>query len=125
MNHDAFVQLIRTIDVAGNAGDTNRALACFADDAVYMEPRDEQRYEGRAELFDFFGGDDPPPMSMTWHHLVVEGDIGVGEYTYRGNRQYHGLVIVALRNGVIARWREYQTASPLPWEEFVGPSRFD
>ena len=125
MNHDAFVTLMRTIADAWNAGDTNRALACFADDAVYMEPRDEQRYEGRAELFDFFGGDDPPPMSMTWHHLVVEGDIGVGEYTYRGNRQYHGLVIVALRNGVIARWREYQTASPLPWEEFVGPSRFD
>ena len=125
MNHDAFVTLMRTIADAWNAGDTNRALACFADDAVYMEPRDEQRYEGRAELFDFFGGDDPPPMSMTWHHLVVEGDIGVGEYTYRGNRQYHGLVIVALRNGVIARWREYQTASPLPWEEYVGASRFD
>jgi SnoaL-like domain len=125
MDHAAFVTLMQTIADAWNSGDTNRALACFADDAVYIEPPDEQRYEGRDELFDFFGGDDPPPMSMAWHHLVVDGEIGVGEYTFRGNRQYHGLVIVQPRGGVIARWREYQTESPLPWEEFVGPSRFD
>jgi ketosteroid isomerase-like protein len=125
MDHDAFVTLMRTIADAWNDGDTNRALSCFADDAVYMEPPDEQRYEGHDELFAFFGGDDPPPMSMAWHHLAVDGDVGVGEYTYRGNRQYHGLVIVQLRDGLIARWREYQRESPLPWEDFVGPSRFD
>ena len=112
MDHDAFVRLMRTIADGWNTGDTERALACFADDAVYMEPPDEQRYEGRAELYDFFGGQDPPPMRMEWHHLVVDGDIGVGEYTYRGNRQYHGLVIVQLRNGVVSRWREYQIESP-------------
>ena len=125
MDHDAFVALMQTIAESWNARDTNRALDCFADDAVYMEPPDEQRYEGRAALFDFFGGDDPPTMFMAWHHLVVDGEIGVGEYTYRGNRQYHGLVIVQLRDGVIARWREYQTESPLSWDAFVGPSRFD
>jgi ketosteroid isomerase-like protein len=125
MDHDAFVTLMQAIADAWNAGDTNRALACFADDAVYVEPPDEQRYEGRDELFDFFGRDHPPPMSMAWHHLVVDGDIGVGEYTFRGNRQYHGLVIVQLRDGMIARWREYQTESPLSWDEFVGRSRFD
>lgn len=124
MEHDGFVRLMQTIADAWNAGDTERALACFADDAVYLEPPDEQRYEGRAALYAFFGGEDPPPMHMEWHHLVVEGDVGVGEYTYRGTNQYHGLVIVQLRNGVIARWREYQTRSPLPFDEFVGPSRF-
>ena len=124
MEHRAFVALMQAIADAWNAGDTNRALACFTDDAIYMEPPDEQRYEGREELFDFFGGDDPPPMEMAWHHLVVDGDIGMGEYTYRGTRQYHGLVIVQVREGVIARWREYQTESALPWEDFIGPSRF-
>ena len=119
MQHDAFVTLMQTIAQAWNDGDTNRALACFADDAVYMEPPDDQRYERRNELYVFFGGEDPPPMVMEWHHLVVDGDIGVGEYTYRGTRQYHGLVIVQL-----ARWREYQTGSALPWDDFVGPSRF-
>jgi ketosteroid isomerase-like protein len=125
VDHDAFVRLMQTIADGWNTGDTERALACFADDAVYMEPPDEQRYEGRAELYDFFGGHNPPPMRMEWHHLVVDGDIGVGEYTYRGNRQYHGLVIVQLWNGVIARWREYQVESSQSWEAFVGPSRFD
>ena len=124
MEHRAFVALMQAIADAWNAGDTNRALACFTDDAIYMEPPDEQRYEGREELFGFFGGDDPPPMEMAWHHLVVDGDIGMGEYTYRGTRQYHGLVIVQVREGVIARWREYQTESALPWEDFIGPSRF-
>lgn len=124
MNHDEFVTLMETIRERWIAGDTLRALECFTDDCVYMEPPDEQRYEGRAELFEFFGGDDPPPMDLAWHHLVVDGDIGVGEYTYRGTHQYHGLVIVQLRGGRIGRWREYQARSDLPWEEFVGPSRF-
>ncbi|MGZ8592111.1 MAG: nuclear transport factor 2 family protein [Actinomycetota bacterium] len=79
---------------------------------------------GTDALFEFFGGEDPPSMWMEWHHLVVDGDTGVGEYTYRGNRQYHGLVIVQLRDGVIARWREYQVESELRWDRFVGPSRF-
>ena len=39
---------------------------------------------GEPSSYAFFGAEDPPPMSMTWHHLLVEGDIGVGEYTYRG-----------------------------------------
>ena len=125
MEHQPFVALMQAIADAWNAGDTKRALACFADDAIYMEPPDEQRYEGREELHDFFGGEHPPPMELAWHHLVVDGDIGVGEYTYRGTHQYHGLVIVQLRGGVIARWREYQTESALPCEDFVGPSRFD
>ena len=124
MDHDAFVTLMQTVADSWNGGDTARALACFTDDAVYMEPPDEQRYEGREELFVFFGGEDPPPMSMEWHHLVVDGDIGVAEYTYRGNRQFHGLVIVQLRDDLIARWREYERGSALRWEDFVGPSRF-
>ena len=124
MEHDAFVGLMQTIAESWNAGDTERALACFTDDAVYMEPPDEQRYAGRDELYGFFGGADPPPMHLAWHHLVVDGDVGVAEYTYRGTRQYHGLVIVQLRDGAISRWREYQVESELPWDEFVGPSRF-
>jgi hypothetical protein len=89
-----------------------------------VEPPDRQRYEGREELYAFFGGQDPPPMSMSWHHLLVEGDIGVGEYTYRGEQQFHGLVIVQLRDGRISRWREYERESSLSFEEFAGPSLF-
>jgi hypothetical protein len=124
VTHEEFVSLMETVAESWNAGDTARGLSCFTGDAVYMEPPDRQRYEGRAELFDFFGGEAPPPMSMTWHHLLVEGDIGVGEYTYRGERQFHGLVIVQLRDGRISRWREYERESPLSFQEFAGPSLF-
>ena len=51
----------------------------YDDFVTLMEPPDEQRYEGRDELFEFFGGDDPPPMDLAWQHLVVDGDTGVGE----------------------------------------------
>ncbi len=124
MTHEEFVTLMQAVAESWNAGDTERGLSCFTDDAVYMEPPDRQRYEGRAELDAFFGGENPPPMSMTWHHLLVEGDIGVGEYTYRGERQFHGIVIVRLRDGRISRWREYERESALPFEEFAGPSLF-
>ena len=46
MAHDAFVRLMQTI-------------ASFTDDAVYLEPQEEHRYEGPSELYDFFGGQDP------------------------------------------------------------------
>ena len=124
MDHDEFVNLMEAVRDSWIAGDTRRALELFTEDAVYMEPPDTQRYVGRDELFEFFGGDDPPPMQLRWHHLVVDGDIGVGEYTFRGNRQYHGIAIVELRDGRISRWREYQVESPLDWEAFAGPRRF-
>ncbi len=124
MEHRDFVALMDTIAEAWNVGDTHRALACFTEDAIYMEPPDSQRHEGHDELFEFFGGDDPPPMFMEWHLLLVDGDVGAGEYTYRGRRQYHGVVVVRLRDGRITHWREYQRPSALSWEEFVGPSRF-
>ena len=76
MNRDDFVELMEAIAESWIAGDTRRALELFTEDAVYMEPPDEQRYEGREELFEFFGGDDPPPMQLRWHHLVVDGDVG-------------------------------------------------
>ena len=69
---------METIAASWNTGDTERASPA-SPTTRFMEPPDEQRYEGRAELYDFFGGEDPPPMHPDWHHLVVDGDIGVGE----------------------------------------------
>ena len=57
MDAAGFAELMETIARSWNEGDTHRALECFTDDAVYMEPPDEQLHRRHAELFEFFGGD--------------------------------------------------------------------
>jgi hypothetical protein len=63
---------------------------------------------------------------MEWHHLVFdpEAQIGAGEYTFQMKGRHHGIVIVKLKDGLIASWREYQYSSSLPFDEFVGESAF-
>ena len=126
MDRAGFAELMRTLAHAWSTGDARTAADCFTADVVYVEPPDRQRYVGRAEVFELSGGDDPPAMSMTWHHLVYDPEqrIGFGEYTFRGRRQYHGIVAVQIREGGIARWREYQYPDDADWDRFVGDSRF-
>ena len=128
MDSESFVRLMQTVADGWNENDAAKAANCFAEDASYIEPPDKQAYQGRAALFDFFGGnDDPPPrMEMVWHHLIFDegAQIGCGEYTFQGQGRYHGVVMVKLVDGLIATWREYQYASDLEWEEFVARSAF-
>ena len=109
-------------------GNAAKAVECFTEDALYEEPPRKQFHSGRADLFGFFGGEKGTelPMHMTWHHLVFDPvtQVGAGEYTFRLNRQYHGVVMVQLRGGRIARWREYETESSLSFEEFSAATRF-
>lgn len=127
MDSHEFTSLMHRLAHAWNTGDANAAADCFTTDAIYVEPGDRQRYVGRAEIFALSGGQAPPPMAMTWHSLVFDGaqQLGCGEYTFRGRRQYHGLVITQLRDGRISRWREYQYPSESDWTEFIGDSHFE
>jgi ketosteroid isomerase-like protein len=124
-----FDQLLFQVADGWNRGDAQSAADCFADDAVYIEPPDKQLYRGKAELYEFFGGDEgrDAPMSMTWHNRIFdeERQVGTGEYTfgYRG-RLTHGIVIVKVRNGKIWRWREYQYRTEMDWNKFIGESDF-
>jgi ketosteroid isomerase-like protein len=112
---------------AWNEGDPDAAAALFAEDAIYLEPPDRQRYAGRSALRDFFaetarGG----PMSMTWHELVFDpsSGVGAGEYTFTWNgRTLHGISWAQIEGGLIRRWREYQYPSELDWEAFIGVAR--
>ena len=126
MDAAAFRAMLATIAEAWNAGDTHTALACFADDARYTEPPDEQHYEGRDQLYEFFGGEDPPPMSMAWHTIVFDAELqmGAAEYTFTGTNTYHGVVVIRLRDELIANWREYQHRSDLDWEGFTALNPF-
>jgi ketosteroid isomerase-like protein len=126
MDRHQFVSLMGTLAEAWSNGDSRTAADCFTADAVYVEPPDRQRYVGRAALYDLSGGDAPPAMTMTWHHLAFdeEGRVGFGEYTFQGRRRFHGVTVVAVRDGRIHRWREYQYQDDRDWTQFVGDSAF-
>jgi ketosteroid isomerase-like protein len=119
---------METIAAGWNEGNARKAADCFAEDALYLEPPDRQFFSGRPALYEFFGGGKKPepPMKMTWHHLAFdeESRVGFGEYSFQMNRRYHGVVVVRLRDGKIANWREYQYESPLEWKEFVSKNPF-
>jgi hypothetical protein len=126
MDAAGFRSLLETVRRAWVDGDTEAALACFTDDARYTEPPDAQHYQGRQQLWEFFGGDDPPPMSMSWHTVVFDEELqmGAGEYTFTGTRTYHGVAVIRLRKERISNWREYQHPSDLDWESFTALNRF-
>jgi ketosteroid isomerase-like protein len=128
LSADDYKRLMNQVAEAWNANDARRAVELFTDDAVYSAPPQGRVRRGRDELFRFFGGPTgrPRPMRMEWHHLVFdeESQIGAGEYTFTYDIRTHGAVMVRIVDGKIANWREYEEASPLDWEEFMGPNRF-
>jgi hypothetical protein len=121
-----FRGLLERVAAGWNAGDARAAVDCFADNAVYEEPPAKQLYRGRPALFEFFGGDKQLPMSMRWHHIAFDAatQVGFGEYTFKLTGQYHGIVVVRVRDGLITHWREYQYKSDLPYDEFARETRF-
>ena len=123
-----FNRLMQTVADGWNEGKAGKAADCFSEDAIYVEPPEKQLYHGRAELYEFFGGDHGPdiPMKMTWHHLAFneEEQVGFGEYTFQMHGRYHGIVVVKVEAGLIHHWREYQYPTELNWEEFTSHNPF-
>jgi hypothetical protein len=123
-----FERLMQTVAAGWNEGNAQKAANCFSEKAIYVEPPEKQLYHGRAELYEFFGGDAGTdlPMKMTWHHLAFheEEQVGFGEYTFQLNNRYHGIVVIKLESGLIKHWREYQYRSELEWEEFTSRHQF-
>jgi len=123
-----FRVLLQTVARGWNSNDARLAANCFTDDAVYSAPPDPRVRRGKKQLFDFFGGEKGRnrPMRMEWHHLMFdeEDQIGAGEYTFTYQIRTHGVAIVRLADGKIANWREYEQASPLEWNQFIGENRF-
>ncbi|NUP03453.1 MAG: nuclear transport factor 2 family protein, partial [Nonomuraea sp.] len=78
MDRYDFERLMQALARAWSSADPRGAVACFAEDIVYIEPPDRQRYVGLTELYELSGGDQPGPMSMTWHHLVFDPERQIG-----------------------------------------------
>lgn len=123
-----FVTVLQELAAAWNEGDAERAALCFTEDAVYSEPPDKQRFEGRRELFEFFGGAQgrQGQMEMVWHHLAYspETGVGFGEFSFTYGSTAHGVAVVKLLDGKISNWREYWYGSDLPWAEFIAANEF-
>ena len=103
--------------------DTEGALECFTDDAVYMEPPDIQLYQGHSQLESYFGAL-VSGTTMRLHNVWFDEEhhVGAVEYTF-GMRQRveadHGVAVVEIEDGRIARWREYQRKGSARFEDFV------
>lgn len=123
-----FMLIMSELAAAWNDGDAKKAAGLFTENAVYSEPPDKQLYEGREALYRFFGGDQgrPGEMSMTWHHLAFDAanQIGFGEFSFTYGSTVHGIAVVKLDGGKIARWREYWYESDLDWDDFTRQNRF-
>ena len=119
-----FEALMATLARAWTRQQTRLALDCFTADALYMQPPDLQLYRGRDELERLFAAL-PPGTSMTFHHLAFDArtQVGFGEFSFGregATRADHGVVVVTLREGRIASWREYFQEGPASFSEFVG-----
>lgn len=123
MDSREYDSLMTKLAQAWSRQDTESALECFAADAVYFEPPDVQFYQGREQLRSYFAALKPGTF-MVFHHLSFDetGQVGAGEFSFGlrgGSFADHGVVIVDIRDGKIASWREYLRKGPSAFEDFV------
>jgi ketosteroid isomerase-like protein len=123
LDHTQFEALMGRVAGAWSAQDTAAALVCFTTDAVYMEPPDKQLFVGHAQLYPYFGALKPNTY-LHFQHLWfdVAKQIGCVEFSFgvaaRPHAQ-HGIIVVTLRDGLIAQWREYVQKGPAAFAEFI------
>jgi len=123
LSAEAFVALMERLADAWSRQDTERGVACFTDDAVYMQPPDEQLFRGRAELRKYFGAL-KPGTTMKFEHLAFDerAQRGFGEFTFGSvgaAKADHGVTVVEVREGRIASWREYFVEGPAAFPDFI------
>ena len=119
----AFEQLMHRLAAAWSAQDTDVAVACFTEDAVYMEPPDVQLYRGHEQLRPYFAALEPGTF-MRFHNLWFDeaSATGAGEYSFGLEGQEVadvGVVVVTIERGAIAQWREYQRKGPADFSTFI------
>lgn len=126
MTATQFRALIDRVATGWRTGDARLAADCFAETAVYEEPPAKQLYRGRPALYAFFGGEEKLPMQMRLHHVAFDerSQTGFAEYTFKLANQYHGIIVIRVRDGLITHWREYQYKSDVPYEEFARATLF-
>jgi hypothetical protein len=127
LSSEDFAEIMRIIQDGWNENDARKSANCFTEDAIYSSPP-SRGHRGRENLYERFGGakGSTVPMKIVWHHLVFDSaqQLGMAEYTFQYHLQTHGVVVLKLSHGLISNWREYDIASELSWDKFVGGNNF-
>jgi ketosteroid isomerase-like protein len=118
-----FRELMNRLADGWSRQNTEQALSCFTEDAVYMEPPNIQFFEGHTQLRPYFAALKPGTF-MRFHNLWFDESrqVGAGEYSFGESGDTtadHGVVVVQLRDGRIAFWREYQQKGPVSFNRFL------
>jgi len=117
MTRAEFSAALEALARAWQERDYERAASFFAPDVQYMDPL-RYHHLSRSEVLRFFQDDEGYPQRTAWRTVVFDEarQLGAVEYTYEGTYRYHGVTLIDVREGLIARWREYQHLSELDWE---------
>lgn len=123
LTSDEFRGLLQQLADAWTDLDGDRAAELFADDAVYMQPPDEQLFVGRDQLRAYFGPLDPGTylrLDNVWFDEVHQR--GACEFTFGVGDQEpvdHGVAIVDVADRRIRAWREYLVKGPADQDRFL------
>lgn len=128
-NHQQFTDLMGHLADAWGEQDTEAAVACFTLDAVYMQPPDVQFYTGHEQFRAYFGALKPGTY-LRYQNLWFDESKQVGcvEFSFGGEGKPtadHGTIIVELRDGLIAHWREYVQKGAADFGEFTASNGKD
>lgn len=119
MNAEAFRQMLETMASAWTTRDYETVASCFHEELFYSDALNYE-HRTRAELLDFFRDDGGLEQYCRFHNAVFDEDrqLGVAEYTYRGNQTYFGTVWIEIVDEKIKTWREYQYTTQMARYEF-------
>lgn len=123
IGHQEFVDLMGRLAVAWGEQDSETAVACFTPNAVYMQPPNLQFYTGHEQFRAYFGALEPGTY-LRFQNLWFDTNKQTGcvEFSFGREGQPtadHGTIVVEVRNGLIADWREYVQKGPADFVEFV------
>ena len=123
LNEQQFKTLLHQLATAWTEQNTVQALVFFTDSATYMQPPDQQLYQGREQLQKYFGALKPGTV-MYFHQIWFDAQTqtGVGEFTFGNRASQHavtGTAVVALKKGRIHHWREYFIQGPKDFKQFI------
>lgn len=116
-----FQRLLAALADGWTRRDYPAVAAHFTEDVFYTDPL-RYAFHTRAQLHAFFANDDGQAQSVAWHLTLFdpERQVGMAEYTYEGTQRYHGVALIRLRDGLIARWFEYQHVDGRSRAAFAG-----